>query len=214
MNHRQAVSRLLTALVAGAVTLPLVLWGGGGVVLAIVAAWTVLALTYCAVTWHALAKMPPDQTKEHAITEEAGRHGTNLVLTLAALASVAGVGVLLQASSSQGPIPWEALVGTSAVASSWMLIHVIYTTRYADLYYQDAEAKPIDFGDDQPDYQDFAYLAFTLGMTYQVSDTDLKTRRIRRAVLRHSLLSYALGAVVIASTINLVAQLASSGGGH
>jgi uncharacterized membrane protein len=66
----------------------------------------------------------------------------------------------------------------------------------------------VDFNeDDAPDYRDFAYLAFTIGMTFQVSDTTLQTSEIRRTALRHALLSYVFGAVVIATTINLVAGL-------
>ncbi|MEO7556753.1 MAG: DUF1345 domain-containing protein, partial [Acidimicrobiales bacterium] len=67
----------------------------------------------------------------------------------------------------------------------------------------------IDFNDDaEPDYRDFAYLAFTIGMTYQVSDTDLKTKEIRRTALRHALLSYVFGTAIIAVMINVVAGLA------
>ena len=69
----------------------------------------------------------------------------------------------------------------------------------------------IDFNqDEQPTHGDFAYLAFTIGMTYQVSDTDLKTRTIRGTALRQALLSFVLGAVILATTINLVAGLSSA----
>jgi len=67
----------------------------------------------------------------------------------------------------------------------------------------------IDFKNDgdPPDYQDFAYVAFTVGMTFQVSDTDVQARTIRRTVLRHALLSYLFGAVILAVTINVIASL-------
>jgi uncharacterized membrane protein len=89
----------------------------------------------------------------------------------------------------------------------------VFTLRYARLYYLN-ESGGIDFnqGDELPAYVDFAYLAFTLGMTYQVSDTDLKTRTIRATAPRHALLSYVLGAVVLAITINLVAGLSHPSG--
>jgi uncharacterized membrane protein len=78
--------------------------------------------------------------------------------------------------------------------------------RYADLYY--AAESGIDFHDDRaPDYGDFAYVAFTIGMTFQVSDTDIISRRIRMAALRHALLSYLFGIAVIATTINAVGGL-------
>lgn len=84
-------------------------------------------------------------------------------------------------------------------------------TRYARLYYGDEPgARGIDFEGGEPDYYDFAYVAFDLGMTYQVSDTTLKNRQMRRLVLAHTLLSYVLGVGVVATTLNLVVSLASS----
>ena len=80
-------------------------------------------------------------------------------------------------------------------------------SRYADLYY--TQDGGIDFnGDDVPDYRDFAYLAFTIGMTYQVSDTNLQTKAVRRTALRHALLSYLFGTAIIAVMINVVASIA------
>ena len=64
-----------------------------------------------------------------------------------------------------------------------------------------------------PGYVDFAYLAFTLGMTFQVSDTDLQTPAIRATALRHALLSYVFGVVIVAATINLVVALGTTSGG-
>jgi uncharacterized membrane protein len=104
-------------------------------------------------------------------------------------------------------------LGIASVAGAWAVVHTVFTLRYALLYYTD-DAGGIDFNQsERPAYVDFAYLAFTLGMTYQVSDTDLQTREIRATALRHALLSYLLGAVVLATVINLVAGLGSSSGG-
>jgi uncharacterized membrane protein len=97
------------------------------------------------------------------------------------------------------------------VGLSWLLVHTVYTLRYAMLYYAGRDGG-IDFNQTtSPRYSDFAYLAFTLGMTFQVSDTDLKTPAIRATALRHALLSYLFGAVIVATMINLVAGL---GGGR
>ena len=66
----------------------------------------------------------------------------------------------------------------------------------------------MDFNEqDDPDYRDFMYLALTIGMTYQVSDTDLTTKIVRRTATRHALLSYLFGTVVVAMMINVVAGL-------
>ena len=104
---------------------------------------------------------------------------------------------------------------------SWLLVHGVYAERYARIYYSEtvksadsaeksaSSVGGIDFNDDEkPVYTDFAYLALTLGMTYQVSDTSLTSRAMRATALRHALLSYLLGAVILAATINLLAGLA------
>jgi uncharacterized membrane protein len=86
-------------------------------------------------------------------------------------------------------------------------VHTVYTLRYADLYYSPPQGG-IDFKEkDPPDYHDFAYVALTIGMTYQVSDTDLQRKAIRRTAVRHALLSFVFGAVIVAITINVVASL-------
>ena len=91
------------------------------------------------------------------------------------------------------------------VVLSWTLVNTVFTLRYAHLYFS-VRSAAVDFGEvDRPDYRDFAYLAFTIGMTYQVSDTDLRDRHIRRTVLFHALLAYVFGVVIVAAGINLIA---------
>jgi uncharacterized membrane protein len=93
-----------------------------------------------------------------------------------------------------------------SVALSWILLHTLYALRYARLYY--AQGGGISFNQDEPPrYSDFAYLAFTLGMTYQVSDTNISRSDIRGAALGHALLSFLFGSFVLATTINLIAGL-------
>jgi uncharacterized membrane protein len=93
------------------------------------------------------------------------------------------------------------------VLLSWALVHSNFTTRYARLYYTGIDGG-IDFkSDEKPKYSDFAYVAFTLGMTYQVSDTDLQSQVMRSTALRHALVSYVFGVLIIGATINLVAGL-------
>ena len=118
--------------------------------------------------------------------------------------------VLIQASSADGTTKdWLAGLGVASVALSWCAVHTLFTLRYARLYYL-SPAGGIDFNQKvEPRYLDFAYLAFTIGMTFQVSDTDLQTPAIRATALRHALISYLLGAVILATSINLIAGLAS-----
>ena len=97
-------------------------------------------------------------------------------------------------------------VAVVSVVASWVAVHTVFTLRYAHLFYLGDGG--IDFHDDRkPDYGDFAYVAFTIGMTYQVSDSDLTAKPIRVTALRHALLSYLFGIAVVALTINVVATL-------
>lgn len=163
-------------------------------------------------TWLVVGRMSGRDTQTHATREDSTRVVTDLVLLVGSVASLLGVGVLLASQKGDGP-PWEAVVGVLCVAVSWVLVHTVYLLRYAALYYS-GHGGGIDFNQQAPpDYRDFAYVAFTLGMTYQVSDTSITSSEIRRTVLRHTLLSYVFGSVILATTINLVVQLASSPSG-
>ena len=179
------------------------------------AGWDAAAIVFSAWTWLAIASMNGAQTSTHATREDPGSAQTDLIVVLAAVASLAAVGaVLITASSGKGGAQ-DALAGFGvfSVALSWFTVHTLFTLRYARLYYAGSPGG-IDFNQKTPPprYLDFAYLAFTIGMTYQVSDTDLQTPSIRAAALRHALLSYLFGAIVLATTINLIAGLAGSGG--
>jgi uncharacterized membrane protein len=178
--------------------------------------WIIAALVYLSWTWMIVAGLDTADTCAHA-TKYRDDDSTPWILDIAVLvasvASLGGVGYLLVAGSTGGDIG-AAVVGALSVVAAWLTVHTVYMLRYARLFYGGAEPGGIDFhqGDGyQPDYGDFAYLAFTLGMTYQVSDTDLIDRSVRMAALRHALLSFLLGAIILAITINLVASLLGVG---
>jgi uncharacterized membrane protein len=198
---------------------------GAGVVAAVVAGptvgwtyaplvgWDVAALLFVAWIWLSVRRMDAKRTGAHATREDPGRALSDLILLVAAVASLVAVGYLL-VQGAGADSPRRNVVGGLAVASivlSWFTVHTVYALRYARLYYVEEEGG-VDFHQDaSPDYQDFTYLAFTLGMTFQVSDTDLQSSDIRHTALRHALLSYLFGAVILAGTVNLIAGLGSSG---
>ncbi len=155
-----------------------------------------------------------DDTKFMALSEDPGRGWVDVLLIAASLASLVAVGMaLVEASNAHGSDKAIlAGVGVFSVVISWVLVHTVYTWTYARLYYSDPEGG-VDFNmpdGEKPHYMEFAYLAFTVGMTYQVSDTDIKSPKIRAAVLHQALLSFVFGTVIIATTINLIAGLTSS----
>ena len=179
--------------------------------------WDGAALSYTGWLWlSVIAVMTAAQTKTHATCEDPSRATTGAIIIAAAVASLAAVGfILIQATSAKGSSQdLLAGVGVLSVALSWFTVHTVFTLRYARLYYLGHDGG-VNFNQDTPPrYLDFAYLAFTIGMTFQVSDTDLETPSIRTTALRHALLSYLFGAVILATTINLISGLGSGSGGH
>ncbi|MDT4936541.1 MAG: hypothetical protein QOG80_212 [Pseudonocardiales bacterium] len=177
--------------------------------------WDVAAVVFVAWVGTTIVRMGTADTAEHATRENPGRAASDLIVLLAAVASLAAVGVVLSRANSATGSRQVLLAGlaVASVALSWFCVHSLFTLRYAQLYYTGNDGG-VNFNQEaRPRYLDFAYLAFTIGMTFQVSDTDLTTPAIRAAALRHALLSYLFGAVILASTINLIAGLGSSGGG-
>lgn len=176
---------------------------------AVLAGWDVSGGIFLIWVWATVARLTGEETGAVATKEDPNRALADVTLVGASVACLVGVGfTLLKAAQTEGP--GEALLVALAVLSvvvSWAVVHTVFTLRYARIYYTAPEGG-IDFNDDpRPDFLDFAYVAFTIGMTYQVSDTDLTTRPIRRTALRHSLLSFLFGTFIVAITINAVAGL-------
>jgi len=173
----------------------------------LLAGWMIGATAFVAWTLLTLWPMNAAQTAAHANRDDP-RRGTLDVLVLgAAVASLGAVAILLLDKADNSAL--DAVLSFGSIILAWLAVHTVYTTRYAGLYYS-GEPGGIDFNeDDPPQYSDFAYLAFTIGMTFQVSDTNLQTKQIRQTLLRHALLSFLFVAVILGATINLVAGLAN-----
>jgi uncharacterized membrane protein len=168
-------------------------------------AWDVAALFFMLVTWRRVLHYDAHTVKKHALREDPSRVNADLILTAASVVSLVAVALVLTRGGGVSAIA-QAFIAFASVVVSWAMIHTIYSLRYAELYYR-ATQGGIDFGEKDPVYTDFAYLAFTLGMTFQVSDTPFTTGEMRRVAIKHVLLSYLFGTVIIATTINLVAGL-------
>jgi uncharacterized membrane protein len=182
------------------------------VVFGVVAGLDAAAAVYITWVWITIWPLDGDNTARLAAREDPTRAGADLAFLTAALVSLVAVGFVLGGAAKSGGAEGaeRAALGLGSVVISWGLIHTVYTLRYARLYYTGGRGGGVDFNQEgRPGFSDFAYLAFTIGMTFQVSDTDLKTREIRATALRHGLLSYMFGVGLIATTINLVASLTS-----
>jgi uncharacterized membrane protein len=175
--------------------------------------WAAAALVYSAWIWMAIIPLDAEETRRLSSREDPGRGASDLLVVLISLASLFSVAfVLVQAGQNHGALK-GVLAGLAlvSVALSWILLHTLFTLHYARHYYIDG-GKGVNFNQDEdPRYTDFAYLSFTLGMTYQVSDTNLSTHRIRVTALQHGLLSFVFGSFILATTINLIAGLSSGG---
>jgi uncharacterized membrane protein len=175
--------------------------------------WDVAAALYVAWVWTGAGHFDPDETQRFATREDDSRVSAQLLLVGACLVSLVGVGFdLLKAGQSRTASGHVVLVSVAVatVVLSWAAVHTVYALRYAHEYYAYMPVGGIDFKSGpgyRPDYRDFAYVAFVIGMTFQVSDTDINHRGIRRSVLGHAFLAYLFGAVILAVTINIVAQI-------
>jgi uncharacterized membrane protein len=172
------------------------------------AGWIAGAAVYLIWTWMVAGRMSPEQTAAHATRADRTGSMTDATMVSACILSLAGVGYLLVAESAKGGEAYRAAaVGIGSVVVSWVAIHTTFTLRYARLYYSGTPGG-IDFNQPEPPtYVDFAYLAFTIGMANQVSDTDLQTRKFRAMALREALMSYLFGVLIVAMTINLIMDL-------
>ncbi len=171
--------------------------------------WDVAAGFFLAGIWITIGALDADATAVRARKEDPSAPVADLVIVSAAVACIGGAGLALVRASSAGSGEKAYLIAlaVASVVLSWAAVHTVFTLRYARLYYAGAHGG-IDFNEKAaPTFVDFAYVAFTIGMTFQVSDTDLTNRRIRRAALGHALLSYLFGAVIIGLTINVLASL-------
>jgi uncharacterized membrane protein len=162
---------------------------------------------FSAAGWILLWPMDADQTHDNAHRETFRPALEELVIVAAALGALVSIVVLLVRNHAH-PDPAATATALAAIFMAWAGLHLMYAARYAYLYYTPS-AGGIDFNDPnyRPAFRDFFYFSYNLGMTYQVSDTSVSNPAIRSVVLRHCLLSYAFGTIILATAINLVVGL-------
>jgi uncharacterized membrane protein len=177
--------------------------------------WDVFACCMIAMSTVTVLSLCPQQIRLVAGHEDESRAVVFVVVVIATLCSLGGVLLLLGNKGnwmlSKGVETFIYIVG---VIFSWVLLHTLFTYRYAHYFYGDhANLKDqhagglIIPGEEHPDYLDFAYFSFVVGMTFQVSDIQITSRRMRRMALLHGLLSFVFNTVIVALTINVVVEL-------
>jgi uncharacterized membrane protein len=204
-----AAARFGGSAVLGAGMLAGTLAAGAAWSVAFCLGWCALALFFLALVWATVLRKDVFETRRHARADDVSRPTADLLLVGASVASLVAVGYTLNEAGKRQGTTQGLLIGLAllSVGLAWLVVHTVYMLRYAGAYYGDPVGG-VDFGGDgDPDYRDFAYLALTIGMTFQVSDTSLRAKMFRRMALRHALLSWVFGTVVVAVTINVVASL-------
>jgi uncharacterized membrane protein len=176
-------------------------------------AWDMCAAIYIGSVWLTHWKLDSRATARAAEREDPTRHTVDVVLISAAVISLSAVVfALVRSSSGSGATRALAIaLSIGTILCSWVLVNTVYALKYSRLYYE-GDNGGIDFHQDEdPAYSDFAYVAFTVGMTFQLSDTDVSDSRMRKAVLAHSILAFVFGTGILAAALNLLGNVGPGG---
>jgi len=194
-----AAGGVLAGAVAGVVGVP---WQ-----LTVLCVWIGIATVFIALVWRKVLLADAAMTARLSTIEDDTRAVSSVLIVTSAVVSLVGAGLALHHADKASGAMQAALTVASMVTIvvSWLVVNTEYTLRYALVYFTPPEGGVEFPGVDAPDYRDFAYLAFTIGMAFQVSDTGLRTPQFRRTLLGHALLSYVFGTVIVAATINVAA---------
>ena len=135
------------------------------------------------------------------------------IVVIAAAASFTSLAFVLQkpADAATGFLVGRIVVAATTLVLSWSLVHTMFAIRYAHYFYADPDADGVHRGGlefpgrTQPDFWDFMYYAFVVGMTCQVSDVQVTSRAMRRLTLAHGVLAFFFNAGVLALAVNMLA---------
>ncbi len=181
----------------------------------ILMAWIAFASTVIVLDWIIIFTSHPMEVRKIAKLQDSSRSFIFLFIIISAVMSLAAiVFLLLSAKGHTGSgVAFPVVLAMASVLVSWWLVHTLFTLRYAHLYYEPEHAKKpaggLDFpgGLKEPDYLDFVYFSFVIGMTFQVSDVEISSRRVRRLALLHALISFAFNTAIVALSINIISGL-------
>ncbi len=183
-------------------------------VLTVTVLWDAFAMVFILTSWIVFFTRPVSEIIKQANKEDGSRVFVMTSIIISSFAGLFAVLLLLIAKpESTGRELISVILSIAGMVLSWVMVHTIFTFHYAHMYYDEGiddtpDGLALRFpGEAKPDYTDFAYFAFVIGMTFQVSDVAINSRKIRRTTLAHSLLAFALNTFVVALTINLIAGL-------
>jgi uncharacterized membrane protein len=182
----------------------------------LIASWDLGALVYLGLAWGLITRSDAKGTRAHALVQDQSSYVIFLFVVCASFASIVAIGFVAGTIRALGfwPRTWHLTLTVAALMSSWLLIQTVFAFHYARRYYDaarqaGAESADLVFpGRREPDYLDFAYYSFVVGMTSQVSDVVVTSRHMRRLTLVHGFLAFVFNIAVLALSINILASLA------
>ena len=178
--------------------------------------WIIFASSIILMDWIIILSSHPREVRRIAKLQDSSRAFLFLFVVAASIASFGAIVFLLKSSKGHsGDVNSHILLAITGVIISWWLLHTIFTLRYAHLYYDirkdDGTPKPgggLEFpGNEEPDYLDFVYFSFVLGMTFQVSDVVITSKKIRHMATLHGLLSFGYNTAILALSINVISGM-------
>lgn len=183
----------------------------------IIMTWDIGVICLLILTWKMMSHATPERMRRDAQIEDESRLTILILFVASAGASLLAIAYILK--NSQGLLQWQLTLHIGfafvTIIISWLLVHTLFAIHYAHLYYGDSNSNSpaknsagLDFPQEsKPDYWDFLYFSFVIGMTCQVSDVAISTRPMRRLALIHGVLTFFFNTVILALSINIIAGL-------
>lgn len=168
--------------------------------------WDLGVILYLVLASYAMSNARVADIRRRAAAQD---EGASAILLLTGIAGLASFGAIIaELGHSKSPEPRELILATATILLSWTFVHTIFAVHYAHQYYSDDDrAGGLVFqGDEDPDYWDFVYFSFVIGMTSQVSDVAVACKPIRRTVTAHGIISFIFNAALLALTVNIAAS--------
>ncbi len=214
LTRVSAIQRLTTALaIAAAAYLAQPDWMSAHT--RVLVSWDLGALAYLCLAWALIGLADAATTRSHALSQDQSGYVIFLFVVGAACASTVSIGFMVSTLKglASWPKAWHLALSVAALISAWLLIQTVFAFHYARRYYavrhrEPAEPAELLFpGKRDPDYLDFAYYSFVVGMTSQVSDVAVTSRRMRRLTLIHAVLAFIFNIAILALSINIIASV-------
>ncbi|MFL6583944.1 MAG: DUF1345 domain-containing protein [Chthoniobacterales bacterium] len=181
----------------------------------LLATWNAFGFCVLLLAWLTIVTTPPAKLRQRAKEQDVSRLLIFIFVVAAACTSLFSIIWLLRANKAgahqQLYLSGHVALTILAIACAWLLLHTVFGLRYAHTFYGDDDENAehrhggLDFpGERFPNYVDFAYFSFVIGMTFQVSDVQITSRQIRGLVLLHGLLSFVFNTVILALAITTI----------